>query len=237
MALILLTNDDGIRAEGLWALEQHLSQHHEVWVVAPETEMSGASHSITLHRPVTLKPYGPRKFSLSGTPADCVLVALHAVLPDRPRAVISGINAGFNVGEDVFYSGTVAGAREAALLGVPALAVSVAPGTDFQAALPFVDRVLDLLLREHRPLLLNLNLPQHRPVRGLKVVRLGNRSYVDPVHNQGGNRFVIGGTAQWQQDEGTDLWALSQGYAALTPLIVDLTSHEDLERLRRSLSG
>ncbi len=235
MALILLTNDDGIRAPGLRTLERHLAQRHEVWVVAPETEMSGASHSITLHRPVTLKAYGPRRFSLTGTPADCVLVALHGVLPRPPQVVISGINHGYNVGEDVFYSGTVAGAREAALLGVPALAVSVAPEAHFDAALPFVDRLLTFLLQQERPCLLNLNVPEAYPVKGLEVVRLGNRSYVDPVKNQGNNRFVIGGTAQWSAEKGTDLWALSHGYAAVTPLVVDLTNHEDLARLRRSL--
>ncbi len=235
MAIVLLTNDDGIQAPGLTTLAQHLEVHHEVWVVAPETEMSGASHSITLHRPVTLKPYGPRRFSLTGTPADCVLVALHGVLPVPPRVVISGINHGYNVGEDVFYSGTVAGAREAALLGIPALAVSVAPQAAFETALPFVDQVLQYLLHQTRPTLLNLNVPDARPVRGLQVVRLGNRRYVDPVKNQGNHRFVIGGTAQWSAEEGTDLWALSRGYAAVTPLVVDLTSHEDLARLRRSL--
>ncbi len=237
MALILLTNDDGIQAPGLRVLEQHLAQTHEVWVLAPETEMSGASHSITLQRPITLKHYGERRFSLSGTPADCVLVALYAVLPQKPQVVISGINAGYNVGEDVFYSGTVAGAREAALLGVSGLAVSVAPDSDFEAALPFVDRVLAFLLQESRPLLLNLNLPAQRPVKGLRVVRLGNRSYQDPVHRKNPHQFIIGGVARWQREQGTDLWALSQGFAALTPLIVDLTSHEDLERLRRSFPG
>ena len=245
MALILLTNDDGYQALGLKVLEEGLQDLGEVWVVAPHKERSGASHSITLHQPLRVIEQRPRFFSVSGTPVDCVMLAVHALLPKPPDVVISGINAGYNVGEDVFYSGTVAGAREAALLGIPALAVSVGNATSeetpetYEKALPYIRQLLPILLKAEAPALLNLNLPPGpaSAIRGLRVTRLGNRCYDNPVERLGPETYVIAGEVRWTRTEGTDLEALSQGYASVTPLDIDLTDDERLEDLRRSLSG
>jgi 5'-nucleotidase len=164
--LVLLTNDDGIASPGLAALERALAPSSRVFVVAPETEQSACSHALTLHRALRLRVAGPQRYALDGTPADCVYVALFAgkrLMPRRPDVVISGINRGPNLGFDIYYSGTVAAAREAAIRGVPAIAASADFGTDLDAASAVCGRIARAVVREARPrsgpVLLNVNFP------------------------------------------------------------------------------
>ncbi|MCA9642620.1 MAG: 5'/3'-nucleotidase SurE, partial [Myxococcales bacterium] len=183
--LILLANDDGFRAEGLQALRGALSEFAEVVVCAPASEQSAMSHSLTLHRPLRLVRHEPGVFSVDGTPADCVYVALHSadrVVPRRPDLVLSGLNHGVNLGDDVFYSGTVAAAREAALKGIPAIAVSADNRADRQAAVGVAARLAQSFLGGSRDelTLLNVNFPPGSDWK-LAATRLGTRRYLDAV--------------------------------------------------------
>jgi 5'-nucleotidase len=229
--LVLLSNDDGYRSPGIRALRDSLATALDVVVCAPETEQSATSHSLTLSRPLRLYDRGEAIFSLDGTPADCVYVALHSgtkILPRRPDLVVSGLNHGLNLGTDVFYSGTVAAAREGALRGLPALAVSASRETDIHAAAA-VARTLALGLLgepEQRPVLLNVNFPPGRawPVRRTS---LGARVYTDTVEYRhdprGGEYLWVGGPgAEHRPMEGSDTDAYDAGVVSVTPLLLDL---------------
>ena len=232
--LVLLVNDDGVEAEGLRVLEELVRPlARRVVVVAPREEQSSRSHAITLRRALRVAHHGPDRFSVEGTPADAVLIALFGLLSERPDLVLSGVNHGHNLGEDVFYSGTVGAAREAALYGIPALAISQGPlnGTfPFETTRTLLRHFLPRLMEFPPFRLLNLNIPGVPPedLRGLRVVRLGSRVYEDPVEPVGENLFQIGGSPRWTPREGTDLWAIERGYASLTPLTLDLTDHDGL---------
>ncbi len=238
---VLLSNDDGVEAEGLRVLEEAVRPFaRDVVVVAPRWEQSSRSHAITLRRPLQVEHHGPRWYSVDGTPADAVIVGLFGLLPCRPDLVISGINHGHNLGEDVFYSGTVAAAREAAIYGIPAIAISQGPLPGGRHAFPFetarhVVRTLLEHMEDFPPFrLLNVNVPGVPPedLRGIQVVALGTRVYASPVTRLDDHRFQIGGSPQWHPREGTDLWAVDQGYASVTPLTLDLTDHEGLSLFR-----
>jgi 5'-nucleotidase len=239
--LILCANDDGFFSKGLRAVADALSTFARVVVVAPESEQSATSHSLTLHRPLRLRRLDEDRYALDGTPADCVYLALHltgprAVLPRKPDLVVSGINRGINLGQDVFYSGTVAAAREGALRGIPAIAASVEvksgpAGSSFDPA-PTAAVVVDLakkLLAEPPAtptLLLNLNLPAG-PLRALVATRLGRRLWSDEVDARvdprGRHYFWLGGAGvSHDQAAGTDTAAFDQGLATLTALSLDL---------------
>jgi 5'-nucleotidase len=229
--LILLANDDGIHAEGLAALERALAPLGRVYTVAPETEQSAMSHAMTLHRPLRMRRLAERRFAVDGTPVDCVYVALHLrdVLPERPAVVVSGINHGLNLGGDVFYSGTVAAAREGALRGIPAVAVSLAAQGDRDAAGEIAAGVVRTLLARAlagRPPLLNINVPAGR-VRGVWATRLGERLYEDSVEartDPRGRQYLwLGGAGvSHPPSEGTDTAAHEAGYASVTPLGIEL---------------
>jgi 5'-nucleotidase len=232
--LVLLSNDDGHASAGIRAMRCALvDSGAEVVVVAPENEQSASSHSLSLHRPLRLRAVEPGVFALDGTPADCVYLALHAgprVLPRRPDLVVSGINHGMNLGQDAFYSGTVAAAREGALRGIPALATSAHPSLDLVAVANLSARIALALPREPHPRapLLNLNVP--RAWNGeVRATRLGARIYeevvdfrVDP---RGREYLWLGGPGvRHERNEGTDTDAYDDGAASLTPLVLDLTS-------------
>ncbi|HYJ09926.1 MAG TPA: 5'/3'-nucleotidase SurE, partial [Polyangiaceae bacterium] len=181
--LVLLSNDDGFRAQGLNALRAALLPHADVIVCAPESEQSASSHSLSLHRPLRLFEHGEGVFSVDGTPADCVYTAFFAgtrILPRRPDLVLSGLNHGANLGDDVFYSGTVAAAREGALRGVPALALSAGLDADRPLAATEAARIAMALFRAQPtgPLLLNVNIPAGRDWQW-HATRLGGRFYTD----------------------------------------------------------
>jgi 5'-nucleotidase len=237
--LILVTNDDGIHAAGLSALADALAEIGEVHVVAPDREQSAVGHALTLHRPLRVDAISERRFAVNGTPSDCVNLAILGLLPEAPVIVVSGINHGSNLGDDVTYSGTVSAAMESALLGVPAIAVSqVEPdGKSFAVAAAVAQLVVTRVLVEGLApqTLLNVNVPAGRPA-GIKVTRLGRRVYrekaVREVDPRGRPYYWVGaGPPEWEEDEGTDIAAVRRGFAAVTPVHLDLTHHGALRRM------
>jgi len=247
---ILLTNDDGIHAPGLVVLERIAAAlSDDVWVCAPAEEQSGAGHSLTLHMPVRLQKFGERRFAVTGTPTDAVNLALKKLFPDGrgPDLVISGINGGENLGDDVTYSGTISAAIEAALAGIPAVAMSQAmrdAGHGFAAAEVWAGKVLAPLLdlQMAKRTLINVNFPAVAAdqVKGIQVVRQGFHDYargsvVEAADPRGRPYFWFGlDDIEHTLDHGTDLEAVSEGYVAVTPLQLDLTHHASLGTLAES---
>jgi 5'-nucleotidase len=240
--LVLLTNDDAYGAAGLEALASACEAWCEPWIVAPATEQSGVSSSLSLHSPVRIKRHGERRFSVTGTPADCVYMALEHVLPRRPDLCISGVNHGANLGDDVIYSGTVAAAVEATLADVPSLAVSLAAwgrGLDYGPAAALACRVAPQLLTRLMPrgTLLNLNVPAEATADAdIEVAKLGRRDYERRVTEQRDPRgrpyYWIGGAALDSDDiPGSDCNVVAGGGASLTPLSVDMTQHRFMREL------
>jgi len=231
---ILLTNDDGIHAPALQALKVQLSAIGRVVIVAPDRDQSATSHSLTLHRPFRIQRHEPDVYSVDGTPTDCVVTAWYGLLESLPDLVVSGINHGPNMGEDVFYSGTVAAAIEGTLQGAPSIAVSLVTRerTDFVEPAAFVGRLVRRVIeRGLAPRsLLNVNIP-HRPwgeIREVRITRLGSRVYRDTlvrkVDPRGRDYYWIGGQDPvWESIEGTDFHAVEQGAISVTPLRLDLT--------------
>ena len=229
--LILVSNDDGYSAPGLHTLRRALATFADVVVCAPASEQSATSHSISLNRPLRLWEREPGVFTVDGTPADCVYVALHAagrVLPRTPDLVVSGLNHGLNLGNDVFYSGTVAAAREGALRGVRAMATSASLQTDGDAACAVVAKIAQLVLGVVPPevLLLNINFPPGKSWR-VRATELGTRVYQDGVHfrndPRGGEYLWIGsGGVQHTGNEQSDTAAYDDGDVGVTPLSLQL---------------
>ena len=241
---ILCSNDDGILAHGLDCLVRAAESLGEVTVVAPDREQSATSHSLTLHHPLRPVKRGERRWQVDGTPTDCVMLAVEALMPERPDFVLSGINHGQNMGEDVLYSGTVAAAMEGLALGIPSIAVSFAGG-DLRADVTMLDRQVDILksLLKHltslpafpKNTLFNVNLPPlpSDQVKGFKLTRLGRRAYSDslkPMRDPWGRPiyWIGGGSAEWTGDESSDFHAVHDGYVSITPLHLDLTHHSML---------
>jgi 5'-nucleotidase len=240
---ILLSNDDGYFAPGLAALERALSPLGAVTVVAPERDRSGASNSLTLDRPLTVRRAANGYYYVNGTPTDCVHLAVTGLLEQLPDIVVSGINDGANMGDDTIYSGTVAAATEGFLLGIPSLAVSLVAGegSHFDTA----GRVAaDLVARFARsrfdePVLLNVNVPDlpQDGLRGLRVTRLGKRHKAEAVvkssNPRGQTVYWVGAAGQAQDaGEGTDFHATADGWVSLTPLQMDLTRYAQMDRIR-----
>jgi len=236
--VILLTNDDGIQAPALKQLKSALSDLGRVVIVAPDRDQSATSHALTLYRPFRIERPEPDVFAVDGTPTDCVVVATHGLIDETPGLVVSGINHGPNMGEDVFYSGTVAAAIEGALNGLPSLAVSLvarrSEQVSWQDPVRVTRTIVDAVL--HHGLapksLLNVNLPWRpgEPYRGIRVTKLGQRVYQDALIQKTDPRgrpyYWIGGDEPvWVDEEGTDFVAVSEGFASVTPLMLDLTHH------------
>ncbi len=244
--LVLLSNDDGYRARGIEILRAALEDFAEVFVCAPETEQSATSHSLSLHRPLRLFQHDERVFSVDGTPADCVYVALHAegrVLPRRPDLVVSGLNHGVNLGDDVFYSGTVAAAREGALKGYPSLAVSASVDADQKRAAELAARIGQGVITEANggPLLLNVNFPEGSGWR-VRATRLGSRVYKDGVEfrrdPRGREYLWIGGPGvEHREIAGSDTEAFDQGQVGVTPLVLDLWGRAAQDRAERVVAS
>ena len=241
---ILITNDDGITSTALYLLRQELQDLGRVFIVAPDRDQSATSHSLTLYRPMRIERPEPGVFAVDGTPTDCVLIAAHGLLERAPDLVVSGVNRGPNMGDDVFYSGTVAAAIEGAFQGLPALAISlVASGvSDFSYACRFARSLVDTVIERGMPpkSVLNVNVP-NRPgseIRGVQVTKLGSRVYADTlierIDPRGRSYYWIGGDAPvWQPEPGSDFLAVDQGYVSVTPLHLDLTDNA----LRAKLEG
>jgi len=241
--MILVTNDDGVYSPGILVLAKRLRSLEDVVIVAPDRERSAAGHSMTLHRPLLIEQVREDVYSVNGTPTDCVNIAVKGLLPRVPRLVVSGINKGPNMGDDVTYSGTVAGAIEARILGVPSFAISLAARSDFrfgdaaEVALQVARHVLTE--GEAEGTLLNINVP-NLPVaefRGIAVTRLGKRIYhqmtVERMDPRGKKYYWIGGgEPEWQHEEGTDFDAIDRNMVSITPLHLDLTDYAAFDRLR-----
>jgi len=243
---ILLTNDDGINAPGLKVLEEIARQFSDdIWICAPSEEQSGAGHSLTLTRPVRLHKHGERRFAVSGTPTDSVMMALREVMPEAPDIILSGVNRGANLADDITYSGTVSAAIEGALAGIRAIAFSqvyaregMGDEVPFGAALEWgpkvLSRLIDAPMAERT--LINVNFPaipaDH--VKGIRVVRQGFHDYSRGTIVEGrdprGYRYFWFGLDQIEHtlDHGTDLEAIEEGFVAVTPLQLDLTHYSTI---------
>jgi 5'-nucleotidase len=242
---ILISNDDGYLAPGINALAEQLATVADIVVVAPDSNRSGSSNSLTLDRPLRMQRAANGFFSINGTPSDCVHIALTGMLDQRPDLVVSGINQGQNMGDDTLYSGTVAAATEGFLFGIPAIAFSqVNHGwAELDAAARLAkDIVLRKMESLHRPFLLNVNIP-NRPYAQLDRIvatRLGKRHESEPVIRaqdpHGNEIFWIGPVGKAKEaSEGTDFHATEQGWVSVTPLQIDLTHNVQLERLKQAL--
>src|SRR3954468_9294694 len=248
---ILLTNDDGVNASGLKLLEAIAGAFSdEIWIVAPTEEQSGAGHSLTLTRPVRLRRLGERRFCVTGTPTDAVMMGLAEIMKDAPPdLILSGVNRGANLGEDVTYSGTVSAAMEGALAGIPSIALSQAYAKEgmgdtvpFAAAEAWAERVLAPLIAEPMPprTLVNVNFPALAPdaVKGIRVCRQGLRDYgrlkiVQRTDPRGYDYFWFGlGSLVHTPGHATDLEAIADGYVSVTPLHLDMTHEPGLERMQ-----
>jgi 5'-nucleotidase len=237
----LISNDDGYRAPGIKSLEATLSTLGEIAVVAPDRNRSGASNSLTLDSPLQVHEYGEENhFFVNGTPTDCVHIAITGLLKKNPDMVVSGINSGGNLGDDVLYSGTVAAAMEGRFMGLPAMAISLV-GEDlvhYETAASVTKKLIENL--KNHPLspntILNINVPDIPldQIKGIKVTRLGQRHKSEPVIKEKDPRgrpiYWIGppGTEQ-DGGEGTDFYAVRNGYVSITPLQVDLTHYDSLD--------
>ncbi|HET9294986.1 MAG TPA: 5'/3'-nucleotidase SurE [Gemmatimonadales bacterium] len=238
---ILISNDDGILAPGISLLADACRTIGTVTVVAPDREQSGTSHSLTLHRPIraALRPDGA--YQVDGTPTDCVLLAINALLPEKPAFVFSGVNHGPNMGEDVLYSGTVAAAMEAVSLGVPGVAISFAGGdpavmASYGSVLPRLVSKIVAVKDFPSDTILNINLPNliAPEVKGIRVTRLGSRFFSESLTRMkdpwGREIFWIGGgTITWTGGEDSDHRAVAEGYISITPLHMDLTDFPRLD--------
>jgi 5'-nucleotidase len=244
--LLLCSNDDGILARGLSCLERAARPLGEVFVVAPDREQSATSHSLTLHHPLRPVQLGDNRWQVDGTPTDCVMLAIEQLMPRRPDFVLSGINHGPNMGEDVLYSGTVAAAMEGLALGVPSIAVSFAGRETIGAKESLLDEVvepLNKLLAHLTSLpafpahtLFNVNIPgiPVAQIKGVKLTKLGRRTFSDSIAKMkdpwGRPIFWIGGgSVTWTAEEGTDVAAVREGYISVTPLHLDVTFQARLD--------
>jgi 5'-nucleotidase len=252
---ILITNDDGIQARGLEVLQEIARQLlPDVWVVAPEYDQSGASHSLTLREPIRMRKLAERIFAVRGTPADCVIMAIRHVLRDElPTLVLSGVNRGSNMAEDVTYSGTIAGAIEGTVLGIRSMALSLAGGSEkpgvFRWETPLamgpaiIRRLLDA--KWPRGVYMNVNFPDRAPdqVAGIVVTEQGRRDHdllhIDTRTDPWGTPYYWLGYERKRSNPrgGTDLWAIYTGRVSITPLSLDLTDRSAAESLSRHLEG
>ena len=251
---ILVTNDDGIDAKGLEVLVKIANEiSDDVWVVAPETNQSGVSHAITLHHPIRMREISERRFAVQGTPTDCVLMGVHEILKDKtPDLVLSGVNRGQNIADDVTYSGTIAGAMEGIILGIPSIALSQA--YDFAGGGPFMWETSEKLGAEivkkliasnlSNEVLVNINFPNVPPeeVLGVQVTTQGRRD--QNVRKVDVRQDTSGRTYYWfnfqrntsEPEVGTDLWAVYNGYISVTPLFLNLTHTKSCEKLKNIFS-
>jgi 5'-nucleotidase len=246
---ILISNDDGIYSKGIYELAKKMQAFGRVTVVAPDKEQSATSHAITMHQPLRCKKI--KLFDLdidawwvSGTPADCIKLGIETLLPDRPQLVLSGINNGENLGTDIIYSGTVSAAIEGHIFNIPSMAVSYDSHgeTDFALAAEVAARVIGQVLNKKDEVhsLLNINIPNIKTindVKGIKITKLGVKKYRNNFEERKdprGNSYywLAGELVEDELGEDTDIYAVRNGYVSITPLRVDFTGYDDLERLR-----
>lgn len=241
MALILLTNDDGYDALGFQSLYKELIKDFDVFAVAPRFQQSGASHSLTLKRPIRVEKIRKKFFTIDGTPTDCVLLAYHDLITEKIDMIVSGINHGANMGSDVFYSGTVAAALQGVSLGINSIAISLSSReyNNFSRSVVYSnDLIKRVLLLNTTNLILNVNIPDGK-IRGEKITKMGKRIYRDKVirDNEKENVMysVIDGTLSYKVAADTDFKAVEEHYVSITPLKLDLTNYEGMKELHRQL--
>jgi len=244
---ILISNDDGINSAGIYALSEALAMLGEIIIVAPDRDQSAVSHSLSLYRPLRIDEVAENVYSVDGTPTDCINLAINGILVDRkPDLIVSGINKGENLGDDITYSGTVSAAMEGTLLGIPSIAVSLTTKSDFyfDTASHYALLVVKHVLRRGLPegTLLNVNIPNlpKDKVKGVKVTRQGKRVYgehiVENIDPRGRKYYWIGGNDLGSVEiENSDIVAVRQGYVSVTPIKLDLTDYDFLEKLETDL--
>jgi 5'-nucleotidase len=245
---ILLTNDDGVDSPGLFALKQALAGDHDITIIAPDRNWSISGHQRTMDRPLRVIEYklpdGSQAYATDGTPSDCVAFAALGFLEQTPELVISGINSGNNMGDDITYSGTVAAAMEGVISGMPSIAVSMntQPEWPVEVGAAFVKRLVEQIAIRglEKDILLNVNVPNlpHDDIKGVMITRLGKRIYHDEliarIDPRGHKYYWMGGNSvhdEWE--EGTDIGAIQDGYVSITPIHLDLTNHRLLDKLRQ----
>ena len=242
---ILLTNDDGIQADGIKALETELKERgHEIIVVAPLTQQSATSHSISLFKPMKFTKFGENRYAINGTPSDCMILGSQVVFDKSIDLVISGINSGPNMGEDVLYSGTVAAALEAMFLGFSSIAISITDyeNQNFRTAAKIMADLLDdeihKLIGENEAL--NINVPniEYSEIKGIKATQTGHRKYYNFVREEknadGETLYFVGGDRPvWQNEENTDAAAVFDNYVSITPITPNFTKHDSYEKIKK----
>ncbi|MFC3094274.1 5'/3'-nucleotidase SurE [Alteromonas sediminis] len=245
---ILLSNDDGVFAHGLSVLFTQLSGSHDLTVIAPDRNCSGASNALSLHTPLRIQKMHNNFYSVNGTPSDCVHLGINQFMSEDPELVISGINHGANLGDDVIYSGTVAAATEGRYMGLPAIAVSLASkqGKHFETAARVVADIVQKLPAHPLPAnqILNVNVPDvpYEALKGVQVTRMGRRHRAETMVRDTdpfGRPLYWYGPVGSEQDagEGTDFYAVTHGYASVTPLSVDMTAYDSLSDLSNWLDS
>lgn len=249
MPLILVTNDDGVHSPGLISLFDVMKNLGDAYVIAPDRERSAVSHALTMHRPLRVEELRDHVYQINGTPTDCVAVGVNKILPERPAFVVSGINKGANLGDDITYSGTVSAAIESTIMGIPAFAVSLAiqkktGSVHFETASNIALEIGKYILDSSLPYdtLLNVNVPDvHAPgIKGIKLTRQGKRVYNDSIQEtfdpHGEKHYWIGGgKPYWEHGEDTDIQAVRDNYVSITPIHLDLTNFEALKFLKDRL--
>jgi 5'-nucleotidase len=250
MPIILVTNDDGVNSPGLISLFNAMKDIGDAFIVAPDRERSAASRSLTMHRPLKVEKLKKRVFSVNGTPTDCVAIGINKILSRKPSLVVSGINRGANLGDDISYSGTVSAAMESTIMGIPSLAISLALDRPSKKALLYFETasriaadICRYILRKSLPYdtLLNINVPNVNieSIKGMKFTRQGKRVYDNAVHDTldpNGNLhyWIGGGEPSWEKGTDTDIQAIQRGFVSITPIHLDLTNYEALHLLKEN---
>lgn len=244
MPLILVSNDDGVYSDGIRTLGKALQKLGKVVIIAPDQERSAASHSLTLHRPLRVKKLKTDVYSVDGTPTDCISLGVNEILEKRPALLVSGINKGANLGDDVHYSGTVSAAIEGGIMGIPSIAISMMPGENyhFKTAADFAVSLSKKVLKEGLPpgVILNVNVPNLPPgqIKGYQFTKQGKRDYGDIIAERidprGKRYYWIGGNmAGFEDIPGSDCNATTTNYISITPINVNLTEHTFLKTLKK----
>ncbi|MDH5203164.1 MAG: 5'/3'-nucleotidase SurE [Nitrospirota bacterium] len=251
MSVILVANDDGIHSPGITALFRAMKELGDAYIIAPDRERSAASHSLTLHKPLKVEKINEYTYSINGTPTDCVILGVNKLLPEKPALVVSGINKGGNLGDDITYSGTVSAAIEGTIMGIPSFAISLfieeehASPLHFDTASDFAVKIGRYILEKSLPhnTLLNINVPNvpKNKILGVKFTRQGkmfyNNSIKDIIDPKGKKHYWIGGSQPYiKHGDNTDIQAIHEGYISITPVNIDLTNYKALEFLKNELS-
>lgn len=248
MPVILVTNDDGVHSPGLMSLFNAMKKLGDAIIVAPDRERSAVSHALTMHRPIRVEKLRKNVYSLNGTPTDCVAIGVNKILPEKPVFVVSGINKGANLGDDITYSGTVSAAMESTIMGIPSFAVSLSMKTKSLSSRSFVTAAevafeIGRYILEHSlpyDTLLNVNVPDvpAKSIRGFILSRQGKRIYDDSIKetfDPHGEKYywIGGGKPYWERGENTDIQAVHDNYVSITPIHLDLTNYEALKFLKK----